>query len=186
MSHMYLGDGCGIQMSQATPTKFSVLFKHTYSKLFWKFGGQFFLCPWPYCATVLEAINRYGVKTAFYSLKVGSHCEGMFDVTKNLFHWLFTGIQKKNILSHPVTSRQPHKIVQILMRHTVWYSYLKNSWSYGMSSSKVTQICKLQFNDFEKVYFFTFYRQKLQSCHTTLFVCTTYLLPCRVYIEIFW
>ena len=26
---------------------------------------------------------------------------------------------KKNILSHPVTSKQPHKIVQILMRHPV-------------------------------------------------------------------
>ena len=25
--------GCGIQMSQATPTKFSMLFKHNYGKL---------------------------------------------------------------------------------------------------------------------------------------------------------
>jgi hypothetical protein len=28
---------------------------------------------------------------------------------------------KKNILSHPVTSKQTHKIVQILMRHPVIY-----------------------------------------------------------------
>ena len=27
---------------------------------------------------------------------------------------------KKIILSHPVTSKQPHKIVQILMRHPVY------------------------------------------------------------------
>ena len=32
--------GCGIQMSQATPTKFSMLFKHTYGKNFWQFGGH--------------------------------------------------------------------------------------------------------------------------------------------------
>ena len=36
-------------------------------------------------------------------------------------HEIFTGIEKKNILSHPVTSKQPHKIVQILMRHPVCY-----------------------------------------------------------------
>ena len=38
VAHKYLNDffekGCGIQMSQATPTKSSMLFKHTYSKLF--------------------------------------------------------------------------------------------------------------------------------------------------------
>jgi hypothetical protein len=30
---------------------------------------------------------------------------------------------KKKISSHPVTSKQPHKIVQILMRHPVEYIY---------------------------------------------------------------
>ena len=34
VSHIYLDDGCGIQMGQATPTKISVFFKHTYSKHF--------------------------------------------------------------------------------------------------------------------------------------------------------
>ena len=34
--------GCDIQMNQATPTKFSMLFKHNYSKNFWKFGGHSF------------------------------------------------------------------------------------------------------------------------------------------------
>ena len=34
VSHIYLDDGCGIQMSQATPTNLSMLFKHTYTKLF--------------------------------------------------------------------------------------------------------------------------------------------------------
>ena len=31
---------------------------------------------------------------------------------------------KKNILSHPVTSKQPHKTVQIRMRHPVNYEKL--------------------------------------------------------------
>ena len=34
-------------------------------------------------------------------------------------HEFFTGIFKKIILSHPVTSKQPYKIVQIHMRHPV-------------------------------------------------------------------
>ena len=38
---MIFKKGCGIQMSPATPTKFSMLFKHTYSKLL-KFGCQSF------------------------------------------------------------------------------------------------------------------------------------------------
>ena len=33
-SERFLKSGCGIQMSQATPTKFSMLFKHNYGKLF--------------------------------------------------------------------------------------------------------------------------------------------------------
>ena len=34
--------GCGIQVSQATPTKSSMLFKHTYGKNFWIFGDLSF------------------------------------------------------------------------------------------------------------------------------------------------
>ena len=34
VSGRFFKNGCGIQMSQATPTKFSMLFKHNYGKLF--------------------------------------------------------------------------------------------------------------------------------------------------------
>ena len=34
VSERFFKNGCGIQMSQATPTKFSLLFNHTFSKLF--------------------------------------------------------------------------------------------------------------------------------------------------------
>ena len=34
VSERFFKNGCGIQMSQATPTKFSMLFKHNYGKLF--------------------------------------------------------------------------------------------------------------------------------------------------------
>ena len=35
-------------------------------------------------------------------------------------HEFFTGIEKKiHMFSHPVTSKQPYKINQILMRHPV-------------------------------------------------------------------
>ena len=43
---MIFESGCGIQMSQATPTKFSMLFKHTYGKNFWKFGGHSYTYVW--------------------------------------------------------------------------------------------------------------------------------------------
>ena len=33
-SERFFKNGCGIQMSQATPTKFSMLFKHNYGQLF--------------------------------------------------------------------------------------------------------------------------------------------------------
>ena len=39
-------------------------------------------------------------------------------------HEIFTRVEKKNISSHSVTSKQPHKIVQILMRHPVVNNYL--------------------------------------------------------------
>ena len=56
VSHMYLDDGCGIQISQATATNFYLLFKHTYLQTFLKIWWpwlQFFLCQWPYYAIVL-------------------------------------------------------------------------------------------------------------------------------------
>jgi hypothetical protein len=34
VSERFFKNGCGIEMSQATPTKFSMLFKHNYGKLF--------------------------------------------------------------------------------------------------------------------------------------------------------
>ena len=42
VSRRFFRNRCGIHMSQATPTKFSMLFKHTYGKNFWKFGGHSF------------------------------------------------------------------------------------------------------------------------------------------------
>ena len=60
----FLKSGCGSQMSQATPTKFSMLFKHNYGKLFWKFGDHSFNFSFvhgPSWLRVLESIHRYGV-----------------------------------------------------------------------------------------------------------------------------
>ena len=72
-----------------------------------------------------NTVPRKNVISKFYFLKVGGHCEAMLDVTKNIlltfkgFCMNFSLELKKIILSHPVTSKQPHKIVQILMRHPV-------------------------------------------------------------------
>ena len=41
-SERFLKSACGSQMSQATPTKFPMLFRHNYSKNSWKFGGHSF------------------------------------------------------------------------------------------------------------------------------------------------
>ena len=38
VSGRFFKNGCGIQISQATPTKFAMLFEPNYGKLFWKFG----------------------------------------------------------------------------------------------------------------------------------------------------
>ena len=51
-------------MSQATPKKVSMLFKHNYGKLFWKFGDHSFnnsFVHGPSWLWVLESIHRYGV-----------------------------------------------------------------------------------------------------------------------------
>ena len=60
------------------------------------------------------------INTVLKFLKVGGYCEAMLDVTKKslltFIHncmYCFIGIEFF-ILSHPVTSKQPHKIVQIL------------------------------------------------------------------------
>ena len=60
----------------------------------------------------------------------------MLDVTKKNISLTFKGFcmnfsleLKKIILSHPVTSKQPHKIVQILMRHPVSCPELR--WAGG-------------------------------------------------------
>ena len=34
VSERFFKNGCGIKMKEATPTKFSMLFKHNYGKLF--------------------------------------------------------------------------------------------------------------------------------------------------------
>ena len=124
----FLKSGCGIQISQATPTKFSMLFKHNYGKLFWKFGDHSFNFSFvhgPSWLRVLESIHRYGVIFTFWFFFSKGHCEAMLDVKKNTL-LTFKGIcmnflleLRFFILSHPVTSKKPHKIVQIHMGHPV-------------------------------------------------------------------
>ena len=80
--------GCGIQMSQATPTKFSMLFKHNYGKLSWKFGDHslnFSFVHGPSWLRILESIHRYGVIFTFCKKISKGHCEAMLDVKKIYF-----------------------------------------------------------------------------------------------------
>ena len=132
MSHKYLNDflknGCGIQMSQATPPIFSKLFKHMYRKFFWTFGDHCFNfsfvsdLSW---SRVLEAINRYGVIFTFWKKiqkVIVRPClmSKKYDLlTFEDFFMNFLLELKFLILSHPVTSKQPLKIVQILLVHPV-------------------------------------------------------------------
>ena len=59
--------------------------------------------------------------------KISENCEAILDVTKNISYQLLKVSNFMNfslelnsfILSHPGTSKQPHKIVQILMGHPV-------------------------------------------------------------------
>jgi hypothetical protein len=44
---------------------------------------------------------------------------------------MITGIEKKIFSSHPVTSKQPHKIVQIHMRHPVVLETSKSAGAKG-------------------------------------------------------
>ena len=108
-SERFLKSGCGIQMSQATPTKFSMLFKHNYGKLFWKFGDHSFNFTFvhgPSWLRVLESIHRYGVIFTFWKKNSKGHCEAMLDVKKiwfidfwRFFHEFFTGIEIFNFKS---------------------------------------------------------------------------------------
>ena len=80
--------GFGIQVSQATPTKFSMLFKHNYGKLFWKFGDHslnFSFVHGPSWLRILESIHRYGVIFTFCNIFSKGHCEAMLDVKKIYF-----------------------------------------------------------------------------------------------------
>ena len=68
VSELFFRNECGIQMSQATPTNFSMLFKHKYGKLFWKFGNHSFIFSFvhgPSWSRLLESILRYGVIFTF-------------------------------------------------------------------------------------------------------------------------
>ena len=85
--------GCGIQISQTTPTKFSKLFKHNYGKLSWKFGDHslnFSFVHGPSWLRILESIHRYGVIFTFCKKFSKGHCEAMLDVKTSLKSQKFT------------------------------------------------------------------------------------------------
>ena len=87
-SEQFFKNGCGIQMSQATPTKLSMLFKHNYDKLPWKFGHHslnFSFVHGPSWLRALESIQRYGVIFSFWKKISKGHCEAMHDVKKIYF-----------------------------------------------------------------------------------------------------
>ena len=88
VSERFFKNGCGIKMSQATPTKFSMLFKHNYRKLFWKFGDHSFNFSFvhgPSWSRVLESLHRNGVIFTFCKKSSKGHCEAMVDVKKIYF-----------------------------------------------------------------------------------------------------
>ena len=127
-SHMYLDDfwKVGVAFKLVKPRLKNFL--SFLSKLFWKFGDHSFNFSFvhgPSWLRVLESIHRYGVIFTFWKKKSKGHCEAMLDVKKYTL-LTFKGICMNFlleliffILSHPVTSKQPHKIVQIHMRHPV-------------------------------------------------------------------
>ena len=102
VSERVFKDWCGIDMSQATPTKFSMLFKHNYGKLFWKFGDHslnFSFVHGPSWLRTLESI-QYDVIFTFCKKNSKGHCETMLDVKKIYFidfqrylHDFFTGVE---------------------------------------------------------------------------------------------
>ena len=87
-SERFFKNGCGIQMSQATPTKFSMLFKHNFDKLSWKFGDHslnFSFVHGLFWLRILESIHRYGIIVTFCKKKSKGHCEAILDVKKIYF-----------------------------------------------------------------------------------------------------
>ena len=88
VSERFFKNGRGIETSQAMPTKFSMLLRHNYGKLFWKFGDfrfNFFFVHGPSWLRVLESIHRYGVIFTFWKKNSKGHCEAMLDVKKIYF-----------------------------------------------------------------------------------------------------
>ena len=86
-------------MSQSTPTKCSMLFKHNYGKLSWKVGDHslnFSFVHGPSWLRILESIHRYGIIFTFCKIFSKCHCEAMFDLKKTTFYqflkvfaWIF-------------------------------------------------------------------------------------------------
>ena len=86
----YVFGRCGIQMSQATSTKFSMLYKHNYGKLFWKFGDHSFNLSFvhgPSWLRVLEFIHRYGVIFTFWKKKFKRSLWGHAWCQRNILYW---------------------------------------------------------------------------------------------------
>ena len=112
-------------MSQAMSTKFSMLFMHTYGKIYWKFGchsSNYFFVHGLSVPGYWEAINT--VCTLVFKSRRSLWDHGWCH--KKYFLSIFKGIcmnfsleLKFFILSHPVTSKQPHKIVQRLMKYLI-------------------------------------------------------------------
>ena len=93
-----------------------------HSKLFWKFcdhSFNFFFVHGPSWSRVLEAINRYGVIFTFWKLFSKGHCVKKYTLLTFRGICMNFLLELKFFLSHPVTSKQPHKIVQIHMGHPV-------------------------------------------------------------------
>ena len=128
------------------PTKFSMLFKHNYNKLFWKFGDHsfdFFLCPWPFL------IKGIGVIFTFWKKKQRFIVMPWLMSKKYTFKGIcLIFLLELNffILSHPATFKQPHKIVQIHMGHPVdigvifRFSFWQNRPILWLQLSKVSYI----------------------------------------------
>ena len=114
-------------------------------------------------------------------LKVGGHCEAILqcyvNVTKN--HSLLTfKISCMNfslefffiiiILSHPVTSKQPHKIIQILMGHPVQQINSIISYFYPPTFSQISQYLFWQQKTFQKRKYFHHENINKKVCTLTL------------------
>ena len=120
---------------------FDVFFWHCFLTLF--FDIVFFIVFWRYFSTVFFDVTfrwifrwifhvfwRCFFDVVFWSCFLTLFFDEFFDITfRRIFQWIFhfwtiASFRIKVpsilfILSHPVTSKQPHKIVQILMGHPV-------------------------------------------------------------------